>query len=167
MKTTPLLIVLAAALLAAVNLGAKEKRIPAPAGVLPLIVVESVSIPGNAYSDFERLDVAFQKVAKQRKWPVKVVTDRMASGVPDYLTELDVSLMPLRQQVPGEFWFRAWTSVYVDGKKTDLDVITFRYTYRVAENMEDTLEKVFEGGAHAIADKVEPLLFPDLHQEKK
>src|SRR6478735_744711 len=166
MKTTSLLAVLAA-LLTTTGLGAKEKRVPAPAGVLPLIVVESVSMPGNAYSDFDRLDIAFQKVAKQRKWPVKIVTDRMAAGVPDYLTELDVKLQPLRELVPGEFIFRAWTSVYVDGKMTDLQVVTYRHSYRAAENMEDTLEKVFEGGARAIADKVEPLLFPDLHKETK
>jgi len=161
---------LAVTLLAAGVATAKEKivRIPAPDGVLPVVITEmTVGNSGNAYSDYDRLAYALERVAKERKWPVKISTDRFASNAPDYLTELRISLQRIRQEIPGEYLYRAWTSLLIDGKEHDFKIVSYSYRYRMGENMEDILDKSFLGGAKVTAEKIEPLLFPELKKEKK
>jgi hypothetical protein len=161
---------LAVTLLVAGAAAAKEKmaRIPAPDGVLPVVITEmTVGNSGNAYSDYDRLAYALEQVAKERKWPVKISAERVASNAPDYLTELRISLQRVRQEVPGEYLYRAWTSLTIDGKEHDLKIVSYSYRYRMGENMDDVMEKSFLGGAKATADKIEPLLFPDLKADKK
>jgi len=165
-----LFLLLAATWLAAGTAAAKEVvRVPAPAGVLPIVITEgTLGNTGNAYSDFDRLDMAFRAVAKERNWPVKTVAERFASGTPDYLTELRISLFPrVNQEVPGEYFYRAWTTLWIDGKEYNFKVITASYSYRMGENMDDVMEKVFRKGANATADKIESLLFPDLPKPEK
>jgi len=142
-------------------------RIPAPEGVLPVNITEmTVGNTGSAYTDFDRLDLALQAVAKERKWPRKIVAERFAAGTDDYLTELRISLQRVRQEIPGEYLYRAWTTLWIDGKEHKLDVISASYSYRMGENMDDVLDKVFRAGAKATANKIEPLLFPDLKDKK-
>ena len=147
---------------------AKEvTRIPAPEGVLPVSITEmTVGNLGSAYTDFDRLDLALQAVAKERKWPLKIAAERFAAGTPDYLTELRISLQRVRQEIPGEYIYRAWTTLWLDGKEHKFDVISASYSYRMGENMDDVLDKVFLAGAKATANKIEPVLFPDLKAKK-
>jgi hypothetical protein len=166
MKIRSLLSVLVALAAGAAHAKEAPARVAPPEGVLPVIVLESLHQPGNAYTAFDRLDLGFQKVVKERKWPLKVVSDRMADGIPDYLTEVEISLQPLRQRSPGEYAFRAWTVVYVDGKKHDLGIIHYDYHYRIGRDFDDEMDEVFVAGARAIAEKIEPLLFPDLNKSK-
>src|SRR6187399_3216052 len=81
---------LAVTLLAAGVAAAKEiVRIPAPDGVLPVVITEmTLGNSGNAYSDYDRLAYALERVSKERKWPLKVSAEKVASNAPDYLTEL-------------------------------------------------------------------------------
>ena len=159
---------LALTLLATGAATAKEiVRIPAPEGVLPVVVTEPLGNGGNAYSDFERLDEAFQRVVKERNWPLKIAAERIGGGVPDYLTEVRISLQRIRQDIPGEYRYRAWTLLMIDGKKHDLGIVFASYDYRLGEPMEDVLDKAFLAGANVTADKLEPLLFPDLKTKKK
>jgi len=105
-------------------------------------------------------------VAKERHWPVKIAAERFAAGTPDYLTELTISIRRVEREMPGEFVYRAWTTLWIDGKKHDFQVITASYAFRMGENMDDILDKVFRAAAKKTADKVEPLLFPDLKKKK-
>jgi hypothetical protein len=168
MKAKAFFVVILAALLAANGAAAKEiVRVPAPEGVLPVSITEAVGTIGGAYTDFDRLDLALQAVAKERQWPVKIAAERFAAGTPDYLTELRISLQRVRQEMPGEYVYRAWTTLWIDGKEHKLSVITATYSFRMGENMDDVLNKVFLAGAKATAHKIEPLLFPELPAKKK
>lgn len=168
MKIKASLLLLAAMLLASGSVAAKEVvRIPAPEGVLPVIITEATGTLGNAFTDYDRLDLALQKVAKERNWPVKIAAEKFASNTEDYQTELSISLQRVYQQIPGEYLYRAFTTLWVDGKKHDLKIIEFRYNYRMGEQTDRSMEKLFLGAANATADRIEPLLFPNLNSGKK
>src|ERR1051325_10857906 len=113
------LLFLVVGLLAADALAEKEAtRVPAPEGVLPVVITEmTVGNTGSAYTDFDRLDIALQAVAKERQWPLKIAADRFAAGTADYLTELRISLGRPRQEIPGEYVYRGFTTLWIDGKE--------------------------------------------------
>jgi len=163
-------LLLLAALLGAVAAPAKEvARVPAPEGVLPVVITEMTLLgnSANAVTDFHRLALEFERMAEERKWPVKIAAERFAANTTDYLTTLNISLMPLREETPGEYEYRGWTTLWVNGKEHDFKIIIVRYKYRLGEQMDDRVEKLFRAVAHATADKIEPLLFPDLKKEEK
>lgn len=167
MKIKPSLL-LVAALLAACSAPAKEvARVPAPDGVLPVVITEAMGSMGNAFTDYDRLDLALKQVAKERNWPLQVSVEKFASNTLDYQTELNISLQYVRQQIPGEYLYRGWTILWLNGKKHDFSIIEFRYNYRMGEQTDLSLEKLYLGAAKATADKIEPLLFPDLKKENK
>jgi len=168
MKPKLSLLLLVATLLATSFAAAADAaRVPAPEGVLPVVITESVGTLGNAYTDYDRLDQALQKVAKERNWPVKIAAEKFASNVPDYLTEAQITLQRVREETPGEYTYRAWTILLVDDKKHDFGIVTARLNYRAGEQHDLIMEKLFHRAALATADKIEPLLFPDLTKEKK
>jgi hypothetical protein len=168
MKAKAFLLLVLATFVAGAAAAKDVVRTPAPEGVLSIIITESsLGNTGNAYSDFDRLDVAFQDLAKERKWPVKIAAERLAGGAPDYLTQLRISIQRVRQETPGEFVYRAWTTLWVDGEEHDFKVVTASYNFRMGEQMDDVLDKVFRAAAKATADKIEPLLFPNLETQKK
>jgi hypothetical protein len=128
---------------------------------LTLVVVENTERDQvGAITDFHRLDLAFEHVAKERKWPVKIEAERFAANTAKHATELRVYLKPMVEETPGDLMFRCWVTLTVNDKTHDFRVVSYRHHRRLGENMEDTLEKVFRGGANAIAAKVEPVLFP-------
>ena len=156
-------LLLAVALLDVGPARADDKARPAdnkPA--LHLTIVEPVGAIGNAFTDFDRLDLAFQYVAQQRKWPVKIAAERLAGGSPDYDPEVRITLQSVRLDPGNDYVFRAWTTLILGGKKTDFGIVTYHYAARLGQNQEDRYQEIFRGGAAAIADKIEPLLFPDL-----
>src|SRR3990170_1159406 len=64
---------------------------------LAIVVVETLQgRTGGAITDFDRLDMAFQDVAKQRKWPVTLKAERFAANLPDHETELRIFTQPVR-----------------------------------------------------------------------
>jgi hypothetical protein len=167
MKSKPALLIVAV-LLAACSVKAKEvARVPAPEGVLPVVITEAVGSMGNAFTDYDRLDVALKKVAKERNWPLQLSIEKFASNTLAYETELNINIQYVRQQIPGEYLYRGWTSLWLNGKFHDFKIVEFRYNYRAGEPTDRSLEKLFLGAAKTIADKIEPLLFPDLKKEKK
>jgi len=128
---------------------------------LALVVVENTGRnQGGANTDFHRLDLAFEHVDEQRKWPVTIAAERFAANTAKHDTELRVFLKSVTEEVPGELTIRNWVTLTVKGQKHDFGIVTFRHYRRLGENMEDTLEKVFHGAAMTIAEKVEPILFP-------
>ena len=136
-------------------------RIPAPDGMLPVVITEmTVGNSGNAYTAYDRLAYALERVARERKWPLKVAAEKVAANAPDYLTELRISLQRVRQEVPGEYVYRAWTTLTIDGKDHDLGIVSYSYHYRLAENMDDVMDKSFLGGAKATADENRAAPFP-------
>jgi hypothetical protein len=132
----------------------------APLPELALVVVETLNRTPSAYDDFDRLDLAFQHVAAQRKWPVKIAAERFAANTPKHDLELRVVHQPIRQEMPGQLVFRAWMTLTDRGTKHDFGIVSFRYYPRPGQQNDDTLEKIFEGAAAAAADKIEPILFP-------
>src|SRR5262245_4937989 len=93
------LLAIAAVLTASVTTrAADDAKKPDDRPVLAIIVSENPQNPGSAYTDFDRLDVAFNKVAKERNWPVKLIAQRLAGGVPDYPTELRIFSQRVRYE---------------------------------------------------------------------
>jgi hypothetical protein len=133
---------------------------------LAIVVVEPLQSKGGAITDFDRLDMAFQQIAKQRKWPVTIKAERFAANSPEYDTELRIFTQPLREETYGDLTFRGWMTLTVNGTKHDFGMVTFRYYPRFAEHTDGVLDKVFLGGAKAGADKIEPILFPELKRKK-
>lgn len=127
---------------------------------LAIVVVDNLQRHQGAVTDFDHLDLAFQYVAQQRKWPVAIAAERFAANTPDHETELRIFNQPLREETSGDLTFRGWMTLTLNGVKHDFGIVTFRYYHRPAESTEDVLEKIFRGAANAAADKIEPLLFP-------
>ncbi|HWA86916.1 MAG TPA: hypothetical protein VG710_11880 [Opitutus sp.] len=134
--------------------------------VLTLVVVTSLAQGGDAtpsaYTDFDRLDLAFQDVAKRRHWPVRIVAERFAANTPAHPLELRVFLQPVGNYLPSEFDFRAWMTLNDHGTKHDFGMIVHREELRAGENVSDFLERLFHRAAEAAAKKIEPVLFPQL-----
>ncbi|MEO6003107.1 MAG: hypothetical protein ABIZ04_25205 [Opitutus sp.] len=142
----------------------------APERELALVVItpvdQSGSLGANSNTDYDRLDLAFQEVAKRRHWPVKIVAERFASNTPDHELELRVYLQPIGQDLPQEFRFRSWMTLTEHGTKHDFGLIVHRQIWSGGESMDDFLEKLFRGAAAVAAKKIEPILFPQLVQPK-
>lgn len=134
---------------------------------LAVVVSESLGNAGSAVTEYTRLDLAFQKMLKKRNWPVKIVTDRFAANTPDHDTEIQIFCQPLRREPTLELVFRGWVTLQAKGKKHDFGLVTYRYNIRLGEADDETIDKVYLGAANAIADKVEPLLFPELKADAK
>jgi len=158
MKTRFAIALAAASLLLPVAAPAAKEPDDRP--VLAIVVVENLGHPGGAITAVERLDMAFDRIAKERKWPSRPEAERFASNTPDRETELRIFTQPLRNDVPGEITFRAWVTLTVGGEKHDFGIVKHDYRPRLGEQFDDTIQKVYVGGAAKIADKVEPLLFP-------
>lgn len=138
----------------------KAAKAPDDRPVLAIVIVENLRNEESAFTDFDRLDLAFQHVAKERKWPVRIATERFAANTPDHTTELRIFSYPLQRETFGDITFRGWMTLTVQDKKHDFGIVTFRHFRRIGENDEDTLEKIFRGAANAAAAKIEPILFP-------
>jgi hypothetical protein len=132
---------------------------------LPVVVVDVLKHHQGAITDFDRIDMAFQKVAKQRNWPVKIAAERFASNTPVRDTEFRIFNQPLREETTGDLTFRGWMTLMVNGTKHDFGVVTYRYYRRAGEHTDDVLEKVFLGVVTAAADRIEPILFPQLSRK--
>lgn len=140
--------------------GADDAKKPDDRPVLALIISEALQGAGSPGDDFTRLDIAFEKVATKRKWPVKLVAERFAAGVPDYPAEVYISSQVVRREMGNELVYRAWTYLMIKGKKTDFGIVEYRYSPRLGANTYDETDKVFLGYANKVADKLEPILFP-------
>ena len=150
----------AALLLTAATTHAKDAaKVPDDLPKLPIVVIENLQRQRGAITAFDRLDLAFQQVARQRKWPMAIAAERFASNTPAHETELRIFTQPLRKDTPGELTFRGWMILTVQGVKHDFGIISFRYSMRPFEQGEDVLDKIFLGAANTAADKIEPLLF--------
>lgn len=158
MKIRLIPLLFAALLLTAVS--TRAAKAPDDRPKLAIVVVDNLQSQRSTFTDFDRLDIAFQEVAKKRKWPVAVAVERFAANSPAHDTELRIFNQPLRQEVPGELMFRGWMTLTVAGVKHDFGIVSFRYFLRAGENLDDTLEKTFRGAANAAADKLEPILWP-------
>ena len=164
----PLLFAASSAATAPVATSAQK---PPPTQELALVVVTPVALsenPGNggAFTDFDRLDRAFQEMAKRRGWPVKIVAERFAANGPAHDLELRVYLQPVRQDLPQLYAFRGWMTLTERGTKHDFGLVVYRQEPRPFERMDDFLEKIMLGAANVAATKIEPILFPQLVQPK-
>jgi hypothetical protein len=160
MKTRLIFSIFAAALLVPIASHAATAKKPDDRPKLGVIISENLGPRSASQDNFIRLDISFEAVAKERKWPVAIAMERFASNVPEYDPEVTIFMQPLRQEIPGEYTLRGWTTLTVNGEKHDFGIVTFRQHIRLGEMMDRTLEKIFLGFANAVADKVEPVLFP-------
>ena len=150
-----------ALLLGAASLSAQDAPPPAGQRELAIVVVDTLqSNRGSAVTDFDRLDIAFHQLARQRKWPVPLKVERFAANTPAHETELRIVNRPVRRDTPDALTFRAWVTLTVAGAKHDFGIVTYEYSPRPGEPMDDTLDKLFLGAARAAAAKFEPILFP-------
>ena len=153
-------------LMATASTRAENAATPEPARELFIVVVDNLQTPRGAITDFDRIDMAFQKVAMQRKWPVKIKAERFASNTAPHPLELKVHNQPLRQETSGDLTFRGWMTLAVDETKHDFGVVKYQYYRRAGEATDDVLDKVFLGAANVAADKIQPILFPELGGSK-
>ena len=143
-----------------------ETAPPQPTRELAIVVVDAVNKQQGAITDFDRIDMAFTRLAKERDWPVTIKAERFAANTPAHETELRIFNRPVRQETPGDLVFRGWVTLTVDGTKHDFGMIMYRYYLRAGEHMDDVLDKVFLGAAKVAADKIEPILFPSIAGKK-
>lgn len=158
-------VLLASLFLTTIAMCAETTAPPQAPRELAIVVVDSVQ--RGAITDFDRIDIAFTRVAKERNWPVTIKAERFAANTPAHETELRIFNRPVRQETPGDLTFRGWVTLTVDGTKHDFGMILYRYYLRSGENMDDVLEKVFLGAAKVAADKIEPILFPEMASKKR
>ncbi|MDI1247286.1 MAG: hypothetical protein PSV13_00240 [Lacunisphaera sp.] len=160
--TTRLPVLLIATLcLAAVPVFAKKApQAPDNRPIFSIVVVDSLLYQQGAITDYDRLDMAFTALAKERQWPMRIQAERFAANTPAHETELRIFNQPLREETLGDITFRGWMTLTAAGRKHDFGIITFRHYVRPGENLDEILEKVFRGAAEAAAVKIEPILFP-------
>ena len=158
MKTSCNRFLLAAALLLTATACAADA--PPVRPKLAIVVVTNLQHQYGAIDDFDRLDLAFQQVARERKWPVAIAAERFAANTAEHETELRIFNRPLREETMNDLTFRGWMTLTVQGVKHDFGIVVFTYYRRPGESTDDVLEKVFRGAAEAAADKIEPILFP-------
>jgi hypothetical protein len=132
---------------------------PAPRE-LTLVVVESLDRHADRPGEFDRIDIVFTKVFEKRKWPVKISAERFAANTPSHDIELRMFYQGIHPELPGDETFRAWMVLDDHGTKHDFGIIKFRYYPRPLETREDVLENTLRGAANAVANKIEPILFP-------
>lgn len=156
----PLLMIIA--LLAAASLAeAKDQPVQEARPInLAIVVVEDLERDFGAVADFDRIDMAFQQVAKARNWPVTIRTERLTARTKDHPIELRIYQLPFLNEMPGELTYRGWMTLKIHGKKHDFGIITFRYRPRSLERGDDIVMKLFCGAADAVVPRLEPLLFP-------
>lgn len=160
------LLLFVCSLLTAFSAPSESTATPQLLSELAIVVVDTLKPQQGAITDFDRIDMAFQQVAKQRKWPVKIAAERFASNTAARDTELRIFNQPLREETTGDLTFRGWMTLMVNGTKHDFGIVTFRYYRRAGEHTDDVLQKVFLGVANAAAQKIEPILFPQLSPKK-
>jgi len=159
MKTTLLPSLLASALfLTTASAPAAPPADPRPK--LAIVVVEILQQQHGAFTDFDRLDLAFQQVARERHWPVVIAAERFAANTAEHETELRIFNRPLREEARNDLTFRGWMTLTVQGVKHDLGIVTYVSYPRPGQSTDEVLERVFLGAANAAADRIEPLLFP-------
>jgi hypothetical protein len=134
---------------------------------LAIVVVDTLQQQQGAITDFDRIDMAFQDVAKRRKWPVKIKAERLTANMAAHDIELRIFNQPLREETSGDLTFRGWMTLMVNGTKHDFGIVMFQYYPRAGEQSEDVLEKVFRGVANNAAKKIEPILFPGSDASKR
>ena len=168
MKTrlTLLSLVFASLFLGGLSARAESTTTAEPGRELAVVVVENLHRQRGAITDFDRIDMALQKIAKQRNWPVKIAAERFASNTPARDTELRIYPQPLREETSGDLTFRGWVTLTVNGTKHDFGIIKYQYYRRIGEHLDDVLDKVFLGACNVAADKIEPILFPELARSK-
>ncbi len=156
----------ALALLAAPATRAQNSPAPAPPPpaeaqrVLTLVVVDALGGGHGAITAFDRLDLAFHEVAKQRKWPIKIEAERFAANTTEHDPEVRIFYKGIQDELPGELTLRAWVTLTAQNQKHDFGMIRYRYDIRPGELAEDRTERLFRGAVAMIADKLEPVLFP-------
>lgn len=144
--------------------GAARAAGPAPAQpslpALPVVVVEYLQYSNGAITDFDRLELALKEVAQERHWPVTIAAERFASNTATRATELRIFPRRLREEFRLDLTFRGWVILTVQGMKHDFGIVTATYYPYPGESTDTAIEKAFRRAALAIADKVEPVLFP-------
>lgn len=127
---------------------------------LVITVVEPVG-RGSTNSDFYyRIDREFTDAFNARKWPLKIKIDRFAANTPHYPIELRVFPQHIREEVPGEWTFRAWLTLHEGDQKHDFGIVRFDFWPRPRQPMDEVLDRLVRGGAEIAADKVGAILFP-------
>lgn len=145
---------------------AKDKQ-PEPTDVLGVVITEPLRSRGQDDDDYNRLALAFETLGRRRGWPVKVEVERFAANNTVRDKELRVVTQSLRQVVPGTMEYRAWVTLVVGGQKHDFGVLRHDYMIRPGERTDLMLDRIFLGFAAAAADKIEPILFPQLAAGRK
>jgi len=134
---------------------------------LTLVIVESAQNGSIKSPEYDRIARVFTDVFEERKWPVKIKDERLAANAPEHELELRVYDQGIKHDTPEDITFRAWMILFDRGNKRDMGVMRFSFSPRAGESMDETLDKVVAGAARMAADRIEPVLFPDLAAPKK
>ena len=167
METRLILRLLAAGFLATVSARAAEPD-PVPAEARPtlaFVIAESLGGPTSALDDFVRVETGLQKLAKERKWPVEIVVKRFAANMPDYENQVTIFIQPVRQEVPGDYVLRGWTTLVLAGKKYDFGILKGDYLPYPGEPSDRVLEKLFFDFAVEAVHRIE-MVYPVVRRER-
>lgn len=142
---------------------AAESAAPAATGnarELVVTVVEPVDGRRGDADLYNRFARVFTTEFEARAWPLELRIERFGANSPDQPIDLRVFLQPVRQELPDQWTFRAWVKLTIDGQDHDFGILRSDLTPRPLQNMDDVLDRLAQGAARRILDKVAPVLFP-------
>ncbi|HEY3754921.1 MAG TPA: hypothetical protein VGL42_02115 [Opitutaceae bacterium] len=156
---------LCAALVGASSGFGQERQQPPPAPPTLHVLISpplgrSVQREDNLY---EAVAGNFGYVFRHRKWPIAISIEEFGGRKKPDRLELELLMQPIKQWLPGELSFSAWTTLRIDQRSYDLGVIRYTYDHAPFEQPDRTFDNLIQGAANATADKIEPLLFPKGH----
>ena len=110
--------------------------------------------------NFEFFKHAFETLEEERKWPVKFVVQRHLANLPRYDQEVTIH-MQYRGYAGGKPTMRGWVDLNAHGEKQDFGIISVsQEDPRRGEDEEKYEDKFYLAFANAVADRIEPILFP-------
>lgn len=127
---------------------------------LVVTVVEPIDGRRSDADLYNRFARVFTTEFEARQWPLKLRIERFGANSPDHPIDLRVFLQPIRQELPEQWTFRAWVKLTADGHVHDFGIIRSDFTPRPLQAMDEVLDRLVQGAARRITDKLAPVLLP-------
>lgn len=133
---------------------------PPPSAPQTLHVLISAPLGRGGENLYDRVAADYGYVFRHQKWPLKISMEEFGGGHYHDPLELDVFVERIRQWLPHEWTFAAWTTLKIGNQKHDLGIIQYVYDRPAFEQPDISLDNLVQGAARATAKKIEPFLFP-------
>jgi hypothetical protein len=134
-----------------------------PPAELTVTVSEMIGRRAEGFATFASIQKEFTRVFAKRGWPVKINVERFASNNPDHDLELKVYFKDLYYD--GRLTITAWMTLFDHSSEHDFGILKYQLVQGPIEQRDDVFEALLRGEAEQVASKIEPILFPHLHDQ--